>query len=47
MDLFLALLKAFLVGGAMILNGHIYLRQKISETERGIRAMNSSLCVQQ
>ena len=28
----------FLVGGAMILNGHIYLRQKISETERGIRA---------
>lgn len=28
----------FLVAAAMIFNGHIYLRQKISETERGIRA---------
>ena len=27
----------FLIGAAMILNGHIYLRQKISETERDIR----------
>lgn len=28
----------YLIGAAMIFNGHIYLRQRIAETERGIRA---------